>query len=220
MAIPGYSLLSTELTAITAANRDEGHFYSVRDKGGAIFWFDPASSATANGTTVLIPDDTPSTSPGRWLITSGGSGGGGGGSISIGTSKPTTTPTSVGEMVAVNDVTTPTALIGGITPVVVTVTRRSIWVATGTSSAADWKRFGPADIEVIVPTSYTGSVGSSDVSPDSIPITPEYLGQRCLVGHAQVGAPNYYTRYYQWMVGYDAFATNSTNLYAWINTTP
>lgn len=217
MAIPGYSKTTAQLTAITAANRDEGHSYQVRDKAGAWFWFDPASSASANGTTVLIPDDTPTT--GRWLIASGGSsGGGGGGSISIGSSKPTTTPASVGEMVAVNDVTTPTALIGGVTPVVVTVTRRAVWVAIGTSSAADWQRFGEMPIEIQVPTSYTGSLGVNDVSPDVIGLVPEYLGQRCLVGHPKVGT--FDVRYYHYMGTYNTFASGAGDLLLWSNANP
>jgi hypothetical protein len=116
-------------------------------------------------------------------------------------------------MVAVNDVTTPTALIGGITSVVVTVTRRSIWVATGTSSSADWRRFGPADIEVIVPTSYTGTIGNYDLSPDVLGIEPEYLGQRYWVGHPRLST--FATNSWEFVGVYNVNATSAGTLYTW-----
>lgn len=75
----GYAIASiAALKALTSSQRADSYARLVKSVGW--YMFDASSTATADDSLVLLPDDNPST--GRW-IKIGGSGGGGGGNINF-----------------------------------------------------------------------------------------------------------------------------------------
>ncbi|MBW4421768.1 MAG: hypothetical protein KME13_21540, partial [Myxacorys californica WJT36-NPBG1] len=127
----GYAVATVaDLRAIPANRRVNGLARTVVSKK-RWYQYDATSVIDDDGDTAIVPNDD----AGAWLVMhadGGGDGGDGGALITVQNGKPITTPVAIGQLIAD-----------------VRVDRSNLWIATGTSSASDWRICSASPVRVI-----------------------------------------------------------------------